>query len=95
MEKTTHRQYRLWTYWLRQELNHPSRSDNYLMQIACEVRRVLHKQPARVQLDHFVLEFKPKTKPVMTEEQTVEAEKRAVKQSKSRWLNWLKIKRKK
>jgi hypothetical protein len=46
--------------WLDQQWNVPSRSDNYLMQIAQEVKRVLHRDPNKVTLDEFKLEFNSK-----------------------------------
>ena len=42
-----------------EEWNKPDRSDHYAMQIAMEVRRVLHKNPANVQLDHMKIPFGP------------------------------------
>jgi hypothetical protein len=39
------------------EWNKPDRHDSYLMQIACEIRRVLHKRPDKVKLSHFRLMF--------------------------------------
>lgn len=36
----THRQFMAWMEWLESEWNRPSRSDNYLMQIAKEVENV-------------------------------------------------------
>jgi hypothetical protein len=41
--------------WLRMELNNPSRADLYAMQIACEVRRVLAKNPSGIKIKDFLL----------------------------------------
>ncbi|MHC4687246.1 MAG: hypothetical protein ACYTEW_23490, partial [Planctomycetota bacterium] len=40
-----------------EQWNRPSRSDQYLMQIAQEVRRVLSKDPEAIKLDHFKIRF--------------------------------------
>jgi len=55
--KWSHREYRLRLEWLAAQNNEPSRSDFYLMQIAAEVRRVLHKTPNSVKTDDFQLKF--------------------------------------
>lgn len=83
MQKTTHRVYLAWIDWLDEQFNHPSKSDNYLMQIAQTIRQVLHKKPASVKLSHFVLKFK-KEKP-----QTPQDKKMTTKQSKFRWFGWV------
>jgi hypothetical protein len=57
MRETTYRQYLVWMAWLDDQWNHPSREDTYLMQIACEVRRVLSKNPNQVKVGDFKLEF--------------------------------------
>lgn len=59
----TNRQYLVTLAWLQQQWNRPTRSDSYLMQIACEVRRVLSKDPRKIHLSHFELEFGPKSQP--------------------------------
>lgn len=53
----THRQFLVWQVWLRLEWDKPSRSDAYAMQVAAEVRRVLHNKPRTVQLKDFVLKL--------------------------------------
>ncbi len=61
----THREYLTRLAWLDEQWNQPSRADHYLMQVAQEVRRVLHKNPGQVLLDHFRIPFvqkKPKKK---------------------------------
>lgn len=88
MRGTTHRQYRVWMYWLEQQWNRPNRTDNYLIQIAAEVRRLFRKNPRSVKMEHMVLRFsKPKQhrKPVDIKEVS--------RVAKSRWLGWLKGKK--
>lgn len=53
----THRQFEAWWAWRFLDVNMPDRADFYQMQTACEVRRVLQKDPAAVRLDHFLLNF--------------------------------------
>jgi hypothetical protein len=53
----THRQFLAWRAWLQLELNRPSRSDQYIMQLTAEVRRILHKHPNRVKLKDFLLKW--------------------------------------
>ena len=81
--KWTHRQYRTVLKWLDEQSENPSIHEHYLMQIACEVRRVLSKKPADVHLDHFKLKFKRQTpsKPETQEE--------AASKAKSKWLSML------
>jgi hypothetical protein len=43
--------------YLDEQWNEPKLSDFYLMQIACEVRRVLAKNREAIQLKHFFLKF--------------------------------------
>lgn len=62
----TYRQYKTWQAWLDLQWDNPDRHDLYLMQIACEVRRVLSDKPNQIKLDHFHLRFKspaPKKRP--------------------------------
>lgn len=61
--------------YFKEELNQPSRSDHYLMQIAQEVKRVLSKKPSKIKLKDFTLTFgKTQEKPSLTkEEKTVES----------------------
>lgn len=46
--------------WLAGELNNPDRTDNYLMQIAAEVRRTRYKNPKDVKLQDLKLSFSEK-----------------------------------
>ena len=57
MERWTHREYLTRLAWIEEQWNFPSRSDQYLMQVAAEVRRVLSKKPDAVKLEHFKLKF--------------------------------------
>ena len=83
MEKHTHREYLMWMEWLDAQWNRPSRTDNYLMLIAAEVRRVLSKKPNSIKLSHFLLKFsKAGAAPKMTKEQ-----KTAM--AKAQWFSWL------
>lgn len=47
-----------WVRYLRQEQHKRFNPElYYLAQVAQEVRRVLHKRPSSVKLDHFILRF--------------------------------------
>jgi len=71
------------------EWNAPSRSDYYLMQIACEVRRVLRKNPESIKLDSFKIPFEfetsenPETAEGYTKEEIRQMQMDAIK---SRWM---------
>lgn len=54
----THREYRTWMRHLEEELNQPSRSDFYLMQIAAEARYAFRERPASLALNKFRIPFK-------------------------------------
>lgn len=62
MRLHTYRQYRVLLAWMDSEWNKPDRHDSYLMQVACEIHRVLHKHPDRVKPQHFRLTFGDETK---------------------------------
>lgn len=53
----TDRQFLCWQIWCREQLNEPDRHDYYLMQVACEVARVLAKDPEKLQTEKFRLRF--------------------------------------
>lgn len=53
----THRQYEVWKRWLREQWQVPDRTDQYLMQIACEVRRGYVKHPGKVSVRQMKLQF--------------------------------------
>jgi hypothetical protein len=75
----THRQFAAWCAWEEMELDNPSRTDVYLMQVACEVRRAAVKNPGRVKLKDFLLKFGTDGKPKLTKEQ-------AAAFAKAKWL---------
>lgn len=54
----THRQFITWMAWLDIDWNTPSRSDYYAMQIALEAARQSRKEPEKLELSQFKLEFK-------------------------------------
>lgn len=69
----THRLFAAWTAWLKLEWNRPSRTDQYVMSLTAEVRRILHKHPQRVKLKDFLLIFNDgKGQPKLTEEQAAD-----------------------
>lgn len=76
----THRQFAAWIAWLSEQWEQPSRTDNYLMQIAAEIRRGNVKKPRSVKIEHMRLRFKSSSrKPKLTREQ-------ATALSKAKWL---------
>lgn len=86
MKSHTRRELRLWLVWLRRQWDRPDRHDWYLMQLACEVRRVLSKKPASIKVQDFKLRFgteKTKSKPRTREE--------AAALSKAKWLGFVEI----
>lgn len=58
MTTHTERQRDMLLAWLDMELERPSRTDRYLMQIACEVRRIFSKNPNAIQIEQFLLKYK-------------------------------------
>jgi ribosomal protein S19E (S16A) len=58
MRRHTERELKTWLAWLDMQWNTPERSDWYLMQVACEVKRVLMKNPQSVGVQDFRLKFK-------------------------------------
>lgn len=60
MRGHSHRQHLTWLAWLDLQWDQPDRSDYYLMQIAREVRRVLHKHPEKVTTEDFKIGFERK-----------------------------------
>ena len=54
----THRQFAAWQMWLEEELNHPTKTEQYIMQNGLEVRRVLSRNPSAHKLGHMKLTFK-------------------------------------
>lgn len=55
----TYRQYLAWGEWRNRELNHPDLTQQYLMQVAYEVRCSQAKNPRAVKWEGFKLKFGP------------------------------------
>jgi hypothetical protein len=86
MRAHTYREYLAWLDWLEDQWNVPNRSDNYLIQIAAEIRNVVNsfsKNSLPVKLKDFILNFK-RPKPV----KRLSKEEKS-KQAKSRWTGML------
>lgn len=56
MGRFTHREFRTWVAWKKDQLNNPSRSDYYLMRIAGEIHHVMSKKAWNVK--RFMIKFK-------------------------------------
>lgn len=83
----THREFETREAWLEMQWNVPDRHDQYLMSIAAEVRRVLHKNPQSVKIDDFRLRFSKSESPPKRRPPVSEAEKRRITaEAKHRWL---------
>lgn len=86
MEKHTNREYNLWMAYLESQWNRPNRTDNYLMQIAQEIRRVLSKNPGAIKADGFKLKFE-----VTEAEEPIPPQEKADR-SRSVWLGSVGVK---
>ena len=77
MKDIPHREFRTWVAWRRDQLNNPSRSDYYMMQIAGYVAHVMSKK--RWSIKDFVIKFGERgtSRHLSTEQRT--------EQSKSVW----------
>lgn len=53
----THRQYICWLVWLKNQQNIPTKDNYYQMQIACELRRTVVKNPNKINTEDFKLKF--------------------------------------
>lgn len=82
MKLHTYRQYRVLLAWMDAEWNKPDRHDSYLMQVCCEIRRVLSKHPDRVKPHHFRLMFGDEHK----KKQRKLTRQQAAEQSMARWF---------
>jgi len=84
MEKTTHREYKIWERWLQNEWNRPSRTDNYLMQIA---QRILQARfpKQKFPLDREEIKFTFYDKKMALQK----AKDKANKAARARWFGWL------
>lgn len=79
----THRQYRTTLWWLRQQMNIPSRSDHYAMQTALTIQRQWMSSPGSILLDDFKIKFGgPKQERELTEEELAER----ARKSEATWL---------
>lgn len=65
----TSRQFEAWRVWQDMQLDCPDRHDWYQMVVACEVRRVLSRNPNVHQPGDLRLQFGEKPKAKMTAEQ--------------------------
>lgn len=82
METITHREYLMRLAYLDEELNRPSRGDNYVMQLIHEVRYLLSKKSKQFTAKPYLLTFgSTKPKKYTKEEQAVRCQ-----QSKARWF---------
>lgn len=86
----THRQFLAWGYWLKEQWEHPSRTDYYLMQVAFEVLRGNLSKPAVLKLSDMKLKFKHGKKPMSEEHK-----KNLTDLAKAQWLGWVGLKEKK
>ena len=68
----THRQHLAWVAWLKAQRNIPDRHDWYLMALTCEVRRILSKEPNRIKIKDFQLQFKEEKTEKPRAERTLE-----------------------
>lgn len=86
-EETSSTQFLDWIEYLKWDVNAFHREDYYLAQIACEVRRILAKDPNKeMDLKRFLFKFVKKERPKRL------TKKEATKRSKRRWLSWAGIK---
>lgn len=84
MKSMTNREYEARLAWINLDLNHPDKSDWYLMQVAAEVRKSWANKPNLVHLKDYKLSAEESTKPLSKEELT------AI--SRARWYSMLNIK---
>lgn len=57
MRETTSREFLKWRRFLKDLMNTPSREDYYLAQIAARVYQTVAKEPNKVRVEDFLLEF--------------------------------------
>lgn len=57
LQKHTHRQMLSWMEYLNIDADRPDKLENYLMQIAAEVRKTKAKNPRAVRIEDFKLKF--------------------------------------
>lgn len=77
------REVNLWAAWLDDQWNQPDRTDHYLIQVAYLVALANSKNPRRLKMGQFKIEFGPeKRKGPATREQ-------AAAWSKAKWLGMM------
>ncbi len=81
--ETTSTEFVAWMIYFNDEVNHPTRQDHYLAQIAFEVHRANSSKPNSVTLKDFLL--KP-GKPTTTKPLTEEEKELRMQQSKAFWM---------
>ena len=74
--------------WREEHHNVPEPLHYYLMQIACEARRVLAKKPGKIKMEHFQLQFGRSRKKGQENLSREEVAKRSMK----RWLGFMTVK---
>jgi hypothetical protein len=80
-----------WGVYFEEVLKHATKEDWYAAQIACEVRRVLHSDPAKLEIDDFLIPLTlkrdgaPTTTPTPTAPVPEEVTKQRQDISKSYW----------
>lgn len=84
----THREFLTWQAWIDRQWNRPDRTDFYLMQVACEVRRVLSRKPAGIKIDDFRLPFGEEGQRELKRQDAEEI----AKQAKQGWAAYLSAK---
>jgi hypothetical protein len=80
MRMHTEKELKVWLAWLDMQWDQPDRTDCYLMQVACEVRRVLARNPRAIHVKDFKLKF-PRRARV-----SVMSKEHAAARSKARWF---------
>lgn len=79
MKRVSHRDFKTWLIWEREQWNEPSRTDHYLMQIAQAV--YASKSRSSTVLDKFKIPFKFLQRRMSPQSTTA-----ATELSKSRWF---------
>ena len=91
MRTHTNRECMAWLRWLEEQKNNPSRSDYYLMRIAAEVRKSWAKDPTKIQLNQFRINFVP---PKQESEQPSLSHEERTAIAKARWFGFLNVRSK-
>ena len=89
MRKLSQREYEARLAWINKDLENPSKSDQYLMMIAAEVRRGRYTDPSLVNLEDMKLTFTSPSDRQLEKEKKKPKENIAV--TKSRWCGLLGI----